>query len=1362
MKKREKRLVFRLSVMLIFAILCAIGAYAADIVTIDDAVTSSPSIVSVDANTIYITYLYPTPGVSSYELKFARSLNGGQTWDHKVLASGLAFTSVPSLQAVNKNIIFVSYYEPSSSSLALLKSTDGGQIWATSSIRTIQISSRSRSSLYALDSNNIFLAYRPYVSSGTVSSTIQFANSLDGGQTWAVLSTIDNTIMQPPEGSIDFALYALDSSTFFVVYWKKKNDYDRMSMLARSTDRGRSWQLHEIALGNAVPLLFSYELPIISPSLQVVDKDILFVAQHYQYDFPKNTIRVAKSTNGGDTWNVVKEFDQSIDPTQFSGYPFIHAVGERLVIVLFSNADGLHMTRSRDGGSTWDLPNNIGNLGPGIVDTFARAHIAADALHANRLAIAYGNDFRETAQFLFAAVDTGFKELCLGTLNSHTLPGASPWQEILVETNPCCGDEPERDRGFVGSDPVYGKDSFLCYEEKGFWGWLPAGQFKWEVKDIGNKDAVSNSQEWLVCDSNHPGMSVPFPSSSDTDSTRARAKKFYCENRGNNYRFTECCVPGVGVTDDRKCENNPPEVQMFPGQPTTLLFKDVKKTFTQSDYIELTLKESGASVTDDWSAEDWSAHFNIADWSMYSRLDIVYKVSENFDIYLEVYDQNNINVLPVKLSYYAVNTPLLNKWTHAQIPISGLDNIKKIRFRFDAHLRPGETISNKLDIQQASLVPALHQQVGSTLISNAGELTFCSANKYLKDYSEDVWITDLDSTAMGAGQNPIPAGKSACDAIGGLNWTGSQCCGDDNRRFSTEYYRDADGACWNGNYINESTAMGVAIDFTSPIGSAVASPVRVNYFCPYNQCSYPSPSDASYTITNGGRGTYNISFYNYSDGKYSDASTSSLPVDNEDGYITAMNVPQEILYTDGALFACNPSPATLQRRTLFSSVSTCNAKGNYFCSPMLGWSNAVSSYPGLTLQPQERNTQKSSSPLGINSASCCSTTSCWNGTVCVADQSPIADPNDPNAEIYGDARCVAGNWVVTRKVFTWDKKESGYCSVPSQCLVDFDGNASANNQPLEYYKRNSPLCIDDSQYILDNYCSSGEWTTRTKLIALELLDYVLTVKPVNYTLFCDEPAAALVDVDYSNVQDYINGTSAAAGFGVNALRTCFAGSALPCVNNFCVLDYTTRAGDKKKAFGVSLNKDISSTSSFLKAIGLSEQYCNALQGTERYRKCSGDSKIWFNSSLNSLIYSSNGINLDKTLPLENVGKWFSNLYYELIHWLLGRPAPPSADADYSFTTNTSRFNKLYIDSRPGSTIYGFQEEIGENVFMLINYKGFQTDICAYVNSRLSIPVTGSTPAGVVCEADATNTRVYTNDVVAAALWQDFTSALRVS
>ena len=308
------------------------------------------------------------------------------------------------------------------------------------------------------------------------------------------------------------------------------------------------------------------------------------------------------------------------------------------------------------------------------------------------------------------------------------------------------------------------------------------------------------------------------------------------------------------------------------------------------------------------------------------------------------------------------------------------------------------------------------------------------------------------------------------------------------------------------------------------------------------------------------------------------------------------------------------------------------------------------------------------------------------------------------------------------------------------------------------------MCITDGQFILDNFCTSGNWTTRTKLVALELLNYAQNkIQPINYTLFCDEPRAATVNLTYSNVLDYVLGPSAAIGIDPNALRSCFTGSGFPCVNNVCVLSYATQSGDKGKALGVSLNKEISGASSFLKALNFPEQYCNALQGNGRYRKCSGDDKIWFNSSLNSVIYSKDGVDLDPTTSFETIGNWFGNLYYGLINWFLGMPAPANVAEDYSYTTNTSRFNKLYIDYRQGKKIYGFQEQIAVNTFMLINYKGFQTNICTYVNNRLTVQGTGSLPVGVVCTVIAPrNTVVYTNDAVAAELWPDFTSALRVS
>ncbi|MEK6964174.1 MAG: hypothetical protein AABX70_07125, partial [Nanoarchaeota archaeon] len=169
---------------------------------------------------------------------------------------------------------------------------------------------------------------------------------------------------------------------------------------------------------------------------------------------------------------------------------------------------------------------------------------------------------------------------------------------------------------------------------------------------------------------------------------------------------------------------------------------------------------------------------------------------------------------------------------------------------------------------------------------------------------------------------------------------------------------------------------------------------------------------------------------------------------------------------------------------------------------------------------------------------CCGGTQCWDGYTCIDDQSdkpgeaPDANTVLKNGQAY---RCISGQWKSAFLKYTPDDSESGYCPQDSQCLYDLEGNESQNGCTTEDC---APQCVLDSQYIQDDYCSNGSWTTRTKLLAQIMLDKTrVETNLLDYTLFCDQAAIAL-----NNMQNPGN------------------------TNNYCVLTF-----DDHVVFGTSYN-----------------------------------------------------------------------------------------------------------------------------------------------------------------------------------------------
>lgn len=89
------------------------------------------SIEALDANTAYAAYRYA--GTYS-SVMFTKTTNGGATWSTSIVDSGSIDYGDPSMDAVDRNLIYISYNDQTNYQLRLAKSTDGGATWTKSSI----------------------------------------------------------------------------------------------------------------------------------------------------------------------------------------------------------------------------------------------------------------------------------------------------------------------------------------------------------------------------------------------------------------------------------------------------------------------------------------------------------------------------------------------------------------------------------------------------------------------------------------------------------------------------------------------------------------------------------------------------------------------------------------------------------------------------------------------------------------------------------------------------------------------------------------------------------------------------------------------------------------------------------------------------------------------------------------------------------------------------------------------------------------------------------------------------------------------------------------------------------------------------
>lgn len=309
---------------------------------------------------------------------------------------------------------------------------------------------------------------------------------------------------------------------------------------------------------------------------------------------------------------------------------------------------------------------------------------------------------------------------------------------------------------------------------------------------------------------------------------------------------------------------------------------------------------------------------------------------------------------------------------------------------------------------------------------------------------------------------------------------------------------------------------------------------------------------------------------------------------------------------------------------------------------------------------------------------CCSATSCWTGSMCQANQVTSASPLN-----YNGYRCENGAWIYRPTRYTWDRLASGFCPTDTQCLVDPNGAAANNNNPSSYFDPSQfhPQCIADGQSILDHQCESGTWSTRTKQLALVLLNYSNALSPTDYRLFCGTAAEAL------------NNPSSVASFTGSA--SCViqppgasVGTNVPCVNNFCVLTTETDV-----AWGVTLNKPVNdATKSFLTAINKSATFCDNVLSAPGWAECSGmGSGVWYNPVSNALIVIPSGV--IGTVSLQELFNAFIQNPLDAIKlFVFTKLHSPAGGNDYSFFNSTHTFNKLYAGRKGSSQLFAFLEE----------------------------------------------------------------------
>ena len=408
------------------------------------------------------------------------------------------------------------------------------------------------------------------------------------------------------------------------------------------------------------------------------------------------------------------------------------------------------------------------------------------------------------------------------------------------------------------------------------------------------------------------------------------------------------------------------------------------------------------------------------------------------------------------------------------------------------------------------------------------------------------------------------------------------------------------------------------------------------------------------------------------------------------------------------------------------------------------------------------------------SPACCFDNGCFDGEqgVCVPQhETKILNSGEANEEVYS---CLAGSWGnPLDEDYDWfyntniEDESRTFCAEPFSCscsTTSADDTYCGDDAVDDAIVRVDGCTMESNYFINDHYCEpgtvSGQWTSRTKLLAIQLMQMAGTNE---YTLFCDDHANALND---QTMTDYLVADD---------------------INNLCVLRYndgqehvvlgTTFNGDSDEALTTELEEGLFGSGGFIQAVGadIDDTECLdalTIHGTipADFQPCASASELWINAELGAAIYSAEG---PLTLPTLNVAAGNDDLqdFYDEITTHLNDNIDAVEDEilEPEVFNNILEFNTVYLQET-SATEYTFGVEeirhvirhvpgMDENrYFTAIVYAGTTLNCDLVEEAYILQSLNGA--GAVYCGTDGSNSFIFERSSSGSIFWKDLGAKLR--
>ncbi len=559
--------------------------------------------------------------------------------------------------------------------------------------------------------------------------------------------------------------------------------------------------------------------------------------------------------------------------------------------------------------------------------------------------------------------------------------------------------------------------------------------------------------------------------------------------------------------------------------------------------------------------------------------------------------------------------------------------------------------------------------------------------------------------------------QMVCDIYLGYNWTGNKCCFEDRDDMDVVTYNDAHLAC-NSTYALDYTMDRVSYAFSSPQfkHEFFDECDRIINQNPYNPACFEGQPVQNNTATYSEPGIKDVfnkaGVLHFCESEDANTDYYDMGFDHVEkcGLRGMESFPHVCAYNNDSWFNSDVDGPYLGRFEEYQEELSREELENNISTSSLPFDDG-----NMPSNLEDKQQQE-----------CCFFGSCWNGTQCVGlgryhevgshgmymvhedewvpyDIS-LVDTTDPDATDVSTYMCQQGEWIESDPMFNWyyDLSRPGFCPNKHQCFYkDADepyydiAYDFADFDEEELDTQGGFLCTkDENAYTKDHYCEAvydngnvvdSRWTSRTKMIALQLRQIVEDKGEDDYTLFC------------GHKEDSVNDPSELES---NILPDGFD------INNVCVIQFGEDGNNT--IMGFSFNSPSDATNPMGDFLFAAQGFVNRIDhsGTDTceidfdidsdqhgvYTRCIDD-ELWVNEKTETVIYSKYGIEVgNDQLPDADLNAFdveLDEMVNELREIISEEDDLPDSP---NLLLSPSDFRNFYVNATGDDKIIGFMEE----------------------------------------------------------------------